>query len=422
VFFQDDWQVNPNLTLNLGARWEKETSVPDNNNFAPRFGFNWDATKDGRTSVRGGYGIFYSYVFSAIESFEIFQGPTGFFVVSVTPDDPVFPEPPSNFPGPNIPPQVPTPSRRNIYLSAPDYSPERRRTPYAHHATFGVERQIVPTLTFSADGTYIKGKNLILPLDINAPAFFDYTTGHVRTGMDADQTRPFGVPGRPITPGETDLVTEGFPFGGYRDLYLLDSRGTSTYWGVKLNLTKRAEHIMFQGVYTWSRTRNDGDDFRPENSLPIDPANLAAEWGRSATDVPHAFVVNGVWDAPLEIRIAGIIRARSGRTIDPIAGEDLDGDRKTRERPYSPGRILDRNSFRTDAFATADLAISKIFDFDEGRTLEARFEVFNITNRLNPAQVLNTYGPDADAPLPSFLVVTSAEPPRQFQFSVRLRF
>jgi hypothetical protein len=421
VFLQDDWQVRPQLTLNLGVRWEKETSVPDNNNFSPRVGFNWDATRNGRTSVRGGYGIFYSYVFSAIESFEIFQGPTGFFVVSLTPDDPIFPQVPSSFPGPNLPPGVPVPAR-NIYLSAPDYSPERRKTPYAQHATIGVERQLIHSLSLAVDAIYISGSNLILPLDINAPSFFDYSTGLTRTAPEADTTRPFGVPGRPIAPGESDLVSEGFPFGGYRDLYLLDSRGSSDYWGIKLNLTYRSEETTLQGVYTWSRTRNDGDDFRPENSLPINPNDLDAEWGPSATDIPHALVVNGVWDAPYGFRVAGIIRARSGRPIDPRVGEDLDGDRKTRERPFSNGRILGRNSFRADAFASADLSIAKIFDLGVDRALEARFEVFNITNRLNPAQVLDTYGPDADEPLPSFLKIASAEVPRQFQISVRFRF
>ena len=57
VFVQDDWQVTPFFTANLGLGWQKETSVPDNNNVAPRLGFHWDATQDGRTSVRGGYGI-----------------------------------------------------------------------------------------------------------------------------------------------------------------------------------------------------------------------------------------------------------------------------------------------------------------------------------------------------------------------------
>jgi hypothetical protein len=422
IFFQDDWQVTPHLTANLGIRWEKETSVPDNNNFAPRLGFNWDATEDGRTSVRGGYGVFYSYVFSAIESFEIFFGPEGFFTASLAPDDPLFPGFPNTLPGPAAPPGLDL-LPRNEYLNAPVFSPEKRRTPYAHQFTLGIERELRPSLSLAVDATYILGQNIILPLDVNAPTFFDYSTGDTRSSTEADATRPFGVPGQPIAPGESEFVSRAFPFSGYRDLYLLDSRGSSQYWGVKVNVTKRyATDFMLQAIYTWSQTRNDGDDFRPDNSLPINPNDYDAEWGPSATDIPHSLVINGIWDGPHEIRVSGILRARSGRTVDPRVDEDLDGDNKTRERAFSDGHILERNSFRSDTVAVGDISISKIFELGEGRTIEGRFDIFNITNRLNPRQVLNTYGPDAENPLDSFLLVTSAQPPRQFQFGVRFSF
>ena len=422
IFFQDDWQLMPSLTLNLGLRWEKESSVPDNNNFAPRLGFYWDASGEGKTAVRGGYGVFHNYVFSAIESFEIFSSPQGSFTASFAPGDPLFPGYPNTLPGPILPPEAVRPPGNN-YLEAALYSPEKRRSPYTQQFTLGIDRQILPAVSLAVDATYLLGQNLILPLDINSPTFFDYSTGRTRSSSEADATRPFGVPGSPIAAGDSGLVSREFPFGGYRDLYLLDSRGASHYWAVKINLTKRyANHFMLQGIYTWSRTRNDGDDFRPGNSLPLDPNNYDGEWARSATDIPSSLVINGVWDGPYEIRFAGLFRARSGRTIDPRVNEDLDGDNKTRERAFSSGRILERNSFRGGSVITADLSVSKIFVLGEGRTLEGRVDVFNLTNRLNPGQVLDSYGPDADDALPSFLTVTSARPPRQLQFSARFRF
>ena len=411
VFFQDDWQVTPFFTVNLGLRWEKETSVPDNNNIAPRLGFHWDATRDGRTSVRGGYGIFYSFVFSIVDSLERLYGVGGHEVVAFTDDniDEVFFNPALLSP--------------NFYVDAVEWARADRQAPSSRHVTIGVERELVPTVTAAVDVSYVRGKSLILPVDLNAPEFFDYTTGDIRSGNAADRARPFGVPGAPIARGMVPELPDGYPFGGYRDLYLLSSAGSSRFWSVKVNVTKRyATDFLIQAVYNWSRTENDGDNFRVSESLALDPARPELEWGRSTTDIPHSFVINGVWDAPLGLRLTGLFRARSGRPVDPRVDADLDGDRKLRERASSPGAILERNSFRIGSVASLDLSIAKEWEFGEGRRVAAALDVFNLTNRLNPKQYLQSYGARSDQPLPAFLQIVQASPPRQFQLSVRFTF
>jgi len=377
AFLQDDWSISPYLTLNLGLRWEKETSVPDNDNFAPRLGLHWDATGDGRTSVRGGYGIFYSSVLSIVDTLEGLYGQSGVGVVARA--DGAAPTSP-NF-----------------------YAPEKRRSPRAQQWSVGVEREWLPTLSFALDVNHIRGSDLLLPLDSNAPSFYDYTGGGSRSTAAADLTRPFGV-------------------SSFRDLYLIGSRGSSRFWGVKVQATKRYQtSFTLQAVYQWARTTNDGDDYRIEESLPLDPASPDLEWGRSAFDIPHSFVASGVWDASFGLRFSAIARARSGRPLDPRVEADLDGDLKLRERGVASGRILERNSFRAGSIASLDVSFGKTWELGEARRLALSLDVFNLTNRLNPLQILETYGA-SEAPLPSFLDVVQAAAPRQFQLSARFLF
>ena len=90
-FIQDDWRVRSNLTINLGLRYELDTDVKnvaattrstrscsrssygergrDLNNFGPRIGFNW-STPSGKTSLHGGYGIYFDRITLQIQSLE----------------------------------------------------------------------------------------------------------------------------------------------------------------------------------------------------------------------------------------------------------------------------------------------------------------------------------------------------------------
>jgi hypothetical protein len=271
------------------------------------------------------------------------------------------------------------------------------------------------------DYSYNRGRKVVVPTDVNAPPFLDYTTGARRTAQQGDALRPFGVPGRAIPAGALDYLPDGYPFTGYRNLWLLESSGWFNYNALRFELNRRfANGYSLQAQYTWSRLRNNGDDFRDGNSLPLDPANRELEEGHGSTDIPHQFSINGIVRLPWEFQLAGIFRARSGSTVDPRIGQDINGDRNTRERPVINGKIAERNSFRRSADMAGDLSLVRRFVFG-GTTIEGRFEVFNVTNRFNVSGVNNVWGLN-DTPLPTFMTATSAGPPRRYQVSARVSF
>ena len=91
AFAQDDFRLRPNLTLNLGLRYDRQDLTDDTNNFAPRLGFAWNPGASPRTTVRGGYGVYYSEIQANIDASWELAGPTGFFNFSAAPGQLGFP-------------------------------------------------------------------------------------------------------------------------------------------------------------------------------------------------------------------------------------------------------------------------------------------------------------------------------------------
>src|SRR2546425_116932 len=317
VFGQDDWEVRRGFTLNLGARYDKQTSSPDNNNIMPRTGFAWDLNKDGRTVVRGGYGRFYDQLFDNIPNTEDLFGITGNFSITVTPtgNPGVFPTFPAVFTA--LPAGFGAALGRTVTLDLGALDPAARKTPFSDQVTIGVARELRLDLALTVDYTYLRGRDLFRTVDLNGPSAFDTTTGATRTIVQADATRPYGSPSR--VPGPFG-ITEG----GFKQIRAVVSEGNGWYNGLKLNLTKRfAQRHFYQVSYTLSRAENEQDDFgsAAQGSDPFDFRRA-----RASNDVPHIFVVNGTYILPYTISLSGIVSAKSGLPVDPLAGTDLNGD------------------------------------------------------------------------------------------------
>ncbi|HWQ31463.1 MAG TPA: TonB-dependent receptor [Blastocatellia bacterium] len=409
LFAQDDWRVNRNLTLNLGLRYELDTSVNNNdwyasrnplvqsfyrgerkrdtNNFAPRLGFNW-ATNDGRMSLHGGYGIYYDRITLEIASLErgldgralaievragnALSDPTGapIFIDPATgrfrPGAPTFGNPFTGFilPGAGA-------SGINIIDN-------NLQNPMVQQFNLGIQRQLSADLVVRADYLHNFGTHFIIG-------------------------RTIGVVNNPVVGGPDRVVN-------------LESSVKTKYDGLLLSLEKRfARRYQFRASYTLSKAFNyANDDQIPFSSGPVNPNNLQLEYGPTPNDRRHYFTFSGAVELPYGFQLAPLLTLASGVPMDillPDAGSRIPvlqrnaGGRQFKtagelnsfiQKLNAAGGVngqplpLVRDDARfSDSFSSFDLRLSKVFSLGEKVRLEPMIEVFNLFNVTNILGVSN---------------------------------
>jgi len=207
LFFQDDWRVTRKLTLNLGVRWEyflppQESNGfqgvidraalvdgvnqitdlrlqrgsswfgTDRNNFAPRFGFAYDPTGSGRTSIRGAYGIFYDRMMGSVTSGIDSYTPGFSQTVPSYPnagnndvrasENPALPAQPG---APVL--QLPLTRSTTVRLQNPNL-----RTGYVQSYNFTIQREVLRNTVVEVGWVGNRGVKLFMLRDVNQPRIF----------------------------------------------------------------------------------------------------------------------------------------------------------------------------------------------------------------------------------------------------------
>src|SRR5882724_3756762 len=321
-------------------RHEFQTHLQDRLNFAPRFSFAWSADKAGKSTIRGGGGVFYTYLDSGItsETIRLGGGHQQNFVIQ---QPNFFENIPQSFEN-GTTSRLPTTRRKADDLN----------DPYTMIASVSYERQLPLKMFGSVGYTWMRGVHLLRSRNINAPTSFDN-----------------GVPVVPF-PNEGPILE-------------YESNGLSTRNQMNINVrTGFSQKISLFAGYTLASMHNNTDG---SNSNPANPYDLVAEWGRAGGDIRHNVFVGGQVTAPWGLRITPFIAARSGAPFNILTGRDNNHDNQFSDRPSfaNPGdpgaivtrfgtfnptplageQIIPRNFGQGPGWVSVNLGVSKTFGF-----------------------------------------------------------
>jgi len=468
-FIQDDWRVTPRFTLNLGLRYEYQRNpnptnpnpllpqtnnkVDDRNNFGPRIGFAYDVTGDGKTSIRGGWGLYYGRVINSTVYNALVNTGVGTDVAQrqYTTSATNLPSgaPPAGCTGVSADNCALLPIYPNLLsvsnppIGAIQFFDKNFQLPQVHQWDFIFEREIARNTIVSASYLGSFGNSLPNFVDTNLPAPSRFVTLNVVGGPSAGASY--------VTP----LFTGPRPNTAFTQLTAIRSDVFSKYHALVLQANRRlTKGLQFQTNYTLSRSQDNGQSSVTftSNNLPFNAFDQAGENALSNFDRRQKFVASVVY-SPNPFKEGAAKAIFNGWTLAPIlnsfSGQRFTGNISGSINPTSfgftsnqtPGggvngsggsgrfAFLPRNFFKQPNIWYLDGRVSRRFAITEGTNIEFLLEGFNWFNRTQVTAVnttiYNLLGNTLTYNNP-FATTTGADSTlfreRQIQFAVRFEF
>lgn len=446
LYAQDDFRMNSRITWNLGLRYEfitvpterhnrlgiirgdinkiLQASVndistgspwfdnPSLKNFAPRLGFAWDVSGNGRTAVRGGFGLFYNQFDQAWVHTLLFRMPPFLAEVQAS----------SNVPFPNIfalcsnqSPFFPT-DPRCVGRPAPDMPPSHFSTPYVMQYNLNIQRELGRNTVLTAGYAGSRGVHLAAVSDVNQA-----------TGQIINDRLVFPATSRPNR--------------NFDDIRYRYPGASSFYNSLQVSLNRRfGQGLQLLTSYTYSKNIDDisGNQTASDTNAGVNWVtyynNISLYRSLSAFDIRNTLSVSGTYELPIGPgkrfasgisgvtkhllagwQMGGILTVANG-----VPGSITDASRLTGigirqefpdllpgasnnpKRPGNPQQYFDVSNFRVPpdrtlgtlgrntltlpGRATLDFTLSKNTKLAGGENapnLQFRFEAFNLTNRVN---------------------------------------
>ncbi|HEV7521930.1 MAG TPA: carboxypeptidase regulatory-like domain-containing protein [Candidatus Angelobacter sp.] len=404
-FASDDWKILPRLSLSLGIRYEREVlpdpfsalinpAVPqtaqmpqDKNNFGPRLGFAYDLTGNGKTVVRGGYGIYYgriinSTIFNALTNTGM-AGSQKTFSFSPSTTSPVFPTILASAPTAGAAPA--------ITFFTPNF-----QNPQIHQMDLTLERDLGWGTVVSVSYLGSLGRELPNFVDTNIAASTKNITYTVLNGGPLAKLGPTYT-----TALFSSRLTSAF--GAETAIF---SGANSNYQALAVQLNHRMSHnIQFGANYTWAHALDFGQNestFSDTNDL-FSPNNLQADYGNSIYDVRHRFVINAVMNSPWKNNgwmgyitndwiLAPIFQFQTGLPFSLSTSGSAPSSLGGVNGSNGAFRIdtVGRNTFRFPSTYVQDLRLSKTIKVKERYSVELLADAFNLANHTNVTGVSTT--------------------------------
>jgi hypothetical protein len=416
IYGQDEWRVNPKLTLNFGLRYDLqflESINTDTNNISPRIGFAWSPFGGSHTLIRGGAGIFYDRVAlrplanallsggntTDVSKAQLLNTTLNFGQTGA----PVFP---------NLLPSAPA----GLPVSFTTMDPNMQNA-YSEQAGLEIEQQLTSKSTLSVSYQHLRGAHLIVSVNLNTP------------------TCTAGV----------DPVNLCRPNHAFQNNKQYSPVADSEYDGLSVSYVQRpVKWGSFRVSYTYSKALDDVSEFF--FSSPLNNFNVHQDWGRSDDDQRHRVVFDSTIHSSLAsahtfwerlshgFQLSGILSYYSALPFNIVSGANTIQATTGRPCPGLAGnstactgnlaRMIGRNTGTGFDFFNLNTRLSRTFSFGERIHMEAIGEMFNILNHPNYAVPNTSFGTGIFPSNPSatFGKPTAVSDPRQAQLALRVTF